>query len=194
MDIAVYGGSFSPVHYGHLAVASGVIDNSLADEVWMLPCRRNPLKDVDPVWADETRLDMLGKATEYWEKKHENKKLKVSCIELTMPSPSFSYNTFRCLMEKYPDLNFRLVVGADSYLDFQKWYEWEWLESNLRPIVYPRPGFLLKEVRPGWTLLEGVETVDISSTEIRKMIEENKPVVHWMPWLEDKDPIYYGKS
>ena len=99
-----------------------------------------------------------------------------------MPSPSYTYNTVKALMDKYPENEFRLLVGADSYLSFRDWYEREWLENNLDPIVYPRPGYEIKDPLPGWTLLEGVEKIDISSTEIRKRIARKLPVQDIMPW------------
>lgn len=179
MDIAVYGGSFSPVHQGHMAVASGVLERGLADEVWMMPCRRNPLKTENSVWKDSDRIEMLQKAIEY----AGDPRIRISTLELEMPSPSYTCNTFRKLMELYPDFRFRLIAGADSYLDFHKWRESQWLEATLKPIVYPRPGYEIRSLRPGWTLLEDVPQVDISSSEIRKMMAENRPLGHLLPWI-----------
>lgn len=169
ISTAIFGGSFAPVHEGHLAVAQGVLQNGLAGEVWMLPCRRNPLKEDSPEYSDEERVRMIETAVKRLESEGRVDKdtIKVCDIEFTMPSPSYTSDTLRTLQALYPDREFRLVVGADSYLNFTKWRDWEWLEANFSPIIYPRPGYELTEVRERWTVLKDVRQVDISSTEIR---------------------------
>lgn len=188
MEIAVFGGSFSPVHIGHMAVASTILERKLADEVWMMPCRLNPLKTENELWSDEDRLALLEKAAEYRNGISGKKNIRISRHELSLPSPSYTVTTFKSLMAKYPEAGFRLVAGADSYLDFTRWRDWEWIEENCRPIVYPRPGFPINNLRPGWTLLEGVTLHDVSSSDIRKMLESGKVDGDLMPWLGDRLP------
>lgn len=165
--IGIFGGSFSPFHCGHGAVARGVIEHGLADEVWLMPCRRNPLKDGSTLLADDIRLSILREAAEEINGGYGEEKIKVCTLELEMPLPSYTCNTLIRLKEEYPDKDFRIVVGGDSYLDFTRWKEWEWIERNFSPIVYPRPGYEIKNLRPSWTLLEGEEQIDISSTQLR---------------------------
>lgn len=168
MTIALFGGSFSPVHEGHLTVAKGIIEKRLADEVWMMPCKRNPLKDGSTTFPDAERLEMLKTAADKINRMLGDEKLRICEVELGMPDPSFTSDTLRKLTETYPQHHFRLLVGADSYLNFKKWRDWEWMERNFKPIVYPRPGYEIKELRPDWTLADGLPTVDISSTRIRE--------------------------
>lgn len=161
-----------------MAVARSVVEGGYADEVWMMPCRRNPLKtDSDP-WDPCRRIRLIEEAVCYY----SDDRIKVSRQELEMPEPSYTVDTLRSLMEKYPDFHFRLIVGADSYLNFNKWKDWKWIEANARPIVYPRPGYHIESLRPRWTELKGVGLHDISSSQIREMIEEGKDVEKWMPW------------
>ena len=179
LNIVVYGGSFSPVHKGHMAVARGVLRNDMADEVWIMPCRRNPLKDGSELWDDERRIWLIEQGIEYF----GDDRIKLTLQELEMPSPSYTFNTFQALMQKFPEDKFRLLVGADSYHNFNEWYQWEWLERNLSPIVYPRPGYEIHNLRPEWMLLEGVEQFDISSSKIRKMMAVGMPVSDFIPWI-----------
>lgn len=162
-----------------MAVACGIIENGLADEVWLMPCKRNPLKEEGPVFNDSKRLEMLAEAIEYAEKKYPYLKgrLKITDIELKMPEPSFTYKTLEELERRFPEMIFRIAVGSDSYLNFEKWRQWEWIEHNFSPVVYPRPGHNVSELRPFWTFLEGVELVDISSTELRHVFAS------FLPWL-----------
>ena len=184
--VAVFGGSFSPVHIGHARLASAVIRKGLADEVWLMPCRRNPLKANAPQFDEEKRLGLLHKAARYCNTLFGKERIKVSELELTMPEPSFTADTMRRLMAENPDVEFRLLVGADSCLDFSRWREWEWLERNFAPIVYPRPGYALEGARQGWTLLEDVEQTDVSSTLLREMMAKGEDPREFMPWVDDR--------
>ena len=181
--VAVFGGSFSPVHQGHLNVASGILNENLADEVWMMPCRLNPLKDGTTLMDDGIRLPMLEKAVRYQNRLDGNERIKINLLELDMPLPSYTIDTLRELSRRYP-YQFRLVVGGDSYLEFERWKDWESIEKDFAPILYPRPGYEVKDVRKSWTLLSGVEETDISSTSIRRMMKEgDADLKKIMPWL-----------
>ena len=165
--VGVFGGSFAPVHEGHIGVACEVIRRSLADEVWMIPCRRNPLKETVAL-PDDMRLGLLRKAiAEAEERENLHHRLRLELIELSMPDPSFTWQTMEALRAKYPDYDFRLVIGADSYLNFTKWAKHDWLAQQFRPIVFPRPGYEIHDVNPCFTLMTGVREYDISSTRLR---------------------------
>lgn len=160
---AIFGGSFSPFHEGHRNLVREVLRRGLADEVWIMPCRRNPLKDGSTTWDDRTRLEMLRREA----REIDPERVRVSDMELGMPEPSYTCDTARRLMAEHPDVRFRLLVGADSYLRFEEWRDWRWLEEQLCPIVYPRPGYGIEHLREGWTLLDDAPQTDISSTRIR---------------------------
>ncbi|MCH5213884.1 MAG: nicotinate-nicotinamide nucleotide adenylyltransferase [Muribaculaceae bacterium] len=166
-QVAVFGGSFAPVHRGHISVATALIEKGLADEVWLVPCRLNPLKAEMPM-ADVDRLQALRKAAGIYNAVKKAELLKVNEVELSMPSPSYTIDTLRKLQELYPKMQFRVVMGADSYLQFHRWKSHEEILKDFAPIVYPRPGFEVSAPEPGWTLLSGVETFDISSTALRR--------------------------
>lgn len=172
------------MHEGHVAVARGIIEAGMADEVWVTPCRQNPLKEEGSVMPDELRLSLLRKALEYANAGYESPKIKLCVKELTMPAPSFTADTMRTLMEENPDVIFRLAVGADSYREFEKWKDREWLERNFAPIVYPRPGSHLGEFRKGWTLLKGMKEYNVSSSAIREMMRKGETAEKFMPWIK----------
>lgn len=181
--VAVFGGSFSPVHKGHMEVATGILHEGIADEVWLMPCRKNPLKEGTVQMQDAERLDLLKRAIDFFSPSAGEGKLRIEPLELGMELPSYTYRTMQRLTEIYPDVRFRLVVGADSYLEFKKWKEWEWLEENFSPVVYPRPGYPVGNVGNRWTLLDGVKIFDISSTFIRERLRKGEDVSEFMPWM-----------
>lgn len=166
--IGIFGGSFAPVHEGHMGVACGVLRRGLVDEVWLLPCRRNPLKD-GVALPDGERLRLLENAVAHiTENLGYEGRLKVDPIELSMPDPSYTWQTMQTLCKKYPEYEFRLIIGGDSYLNFGKWVRNEWLKENFHPIVFPRPGYEIKDIMDSdFTLLKDVPLYDISSTRLR---------------------------
>lgn len=166
-----------------MEVAAAILDRNLADEVWLMPCKHNPLKDGTTTLDDATRTDCLRLAADYYNTLRGSEDIKVDETELEMPEPSYSADTLALLSSRNPDLEFRIAVGADSYISFEKWKDWEWIESNFHPLVYPRPGYVLPELRPAWTLVEGVKQHDISSTEIRRRLMEGEGVDDAMPWI-----------
>lgn len=182
--IAVFGGSFSPIHKGHLKVASGILERDLADEVWLMPCRQNPLKGGVALQGDEIRMTQIEKAIAYAEEERPSLKgkIKIWDEELKTDGPSYTSESLRKLTASFPEYRFRLAVGGDSYETFTQWKEWEWLEENFSPILYPRPGHKIDNIREKWTYLENMELTDISSTRLREMLKNGEPVVKWMPW------------
>ena len=170
----MFGGSFNPVHAGHLAVACGVLESGLVDEVWFMPCRRNPLKEENPEFTDEERLRLLSVIIEDGDESMEflspslRRKMKITDVDFRLPSPSYTWKSLQLLSKENPDLEFRLIMGSDSYLGFKKWKNPDWIRENFGLIIYPRPGYEVKELEENCTLLRNVREFDISSTEIRK--------------------------
>ena len=119
---------------------------------------------------DSERLSLIEKAIRGENESAGKELLRLCEIELGMPDPSYTADTLRELRKKYPEFTFRLITGADSYLNFEKWKEWEWIESNFNPIAYPRPGYQMEETRKGWTLIRDARQVDISSTQLREKL------------------------
>jgi len=172
MRIAIYSGSFNPVHLGHTALAGFLTENNLVDEVWFVVSPCNPLKEQKDLLDEYLRLDMLMLAIQ------GNPRFKASDIEFTMPIPSYSIDTLNKLKEDYPEHSFKLIIGSDNALVFDQWKNYSELLENFEILVYPRRGYDFEEVRLLYPQMKLLDTpyYDISSTEIRQLLAENKNV------------------
>lgn len=174
-QIGVFGGSFNPVHCGHLMLASWLAQFTSLKEVWMTISPENPLKSSTAV-SDAHRLAMLRMAI------GQDPLLKACDIEMHLPRPSYTINTLCELKSRWPQYQFRLIIGGDNWHIFDRWREHEEIARDYSPIIYPRPGY---DIDPT-TLPEGVEIVDapmidVSSTMIRKALAEGKDMNHFLP-------------
>ena len=172
MRIAIYSGSFNPIHLGHTALAGFLTENNLVDEVWFVVSPCNPLKEQKDLLDEYLRLDMLMLAIQ------GNPRFKASDIEFTMPIPSYSIDTLNKLKEDYPEHSFKLIIGSDNALVFDQWKNYSELLENFEILVYPRRGYDFEEVRLLYPQMKLLDTpyYDISSTEIRQLLAENKNV------------------
>ena len=176
----VFGGSFNPVHKGHLAVACGVLKAGLVDEVWFMPCRQNPLKEGEPEFSADERVslieDMIDKGADSLDffEVDMKKKLRITDVDLRLPSPSYTWKSLRQLTLENPDRRFCLIMGADSYEDFRRWKRHDWIRENFGLIIYPRPGHKIEVLEENCMMLENVKEYDISSTDIRNRTSFNK--------------------
>ncbi len=178
--IAIYGGTFDPVHVGHGLVASSVLRAGLADEVWLMVSPRNPLKQGRELSPEETRLAMARLAAQ------RMPGLKASDFEFSLPRPSYTAFTLKRLREAYPDCDFRILIGSDNWLLFDHWKEPRQIIADFGVIVYPRPdapvpeGFRpLRDMPEGWQkkveFLPGeIPEARISSTYIRQTAAQGK--------------------
>ena len=171
---ALFGGTFDPLHNGHLAIAQSVLDMGLASEVWMLITPCNPWKTDQELLDDKLRYDMAVEAVK------DMKGIHVSDYEFHLPLPSYTANTLRHLSADYPDREFILTIGADNWVKFNEWRDYSFIESNYRIIVYPRKGCDVKELPAGVTLLDS-PLEDYSSTDIRNLIRSGKPIDKMVP-------------
>lgn len=169
MEIGIFGGSFNPVHCGHIGLADAMVKRGLVDEVWMVLSPQNPLKHLGSAMAsDADRMAMLRIACE------GRPHLRACDVELSMPRPSYTVDTLRLLAFRYPQHRFRLIIGADNLAIFDRWRQHEYIWEHFSPIVYPRPGF------PREGCVE-MDTFDVSSTELRRLIAEGAPLNNLLP-------------
>ena len=177
MRIGIYGGSFNPIHFGHIGLVKWVAENTDLDEVWMIISPNNPLKDKNILADEHDRLEgakeaikdllnsMKGRSTE--------KRIKVSDFEFNLPRPTYTANTLRALAEEYPEHEFTLIIGEDNLTIFDKWREYQYIMDNYRIFVYPRRGTdkgenLSHIEHRNVIFLENAPYFDISSTDLRK--------------------------
>ena len=172
MKVGIFGGSFDPIHNGHIRLAQYVLDHTDLDEVWLMVSPLNPLKPQGYVATDEQRLDMARLAVE------GIPGIKVSDFEFSLPIPSYTYNTLCRLKEAYPDNDFRLIIGGDNWTDFTKWKNPDKILHEFGLIVYPRPGedicitsnSQLIFDNSSLIILKNAPLMPISSTEIRHIL------------------------
>ncbi len=176
MKIGVLGGSFNPVHIGHVMLASYLKQFEGFDEVWLMLSPLNPLKmnsaDLIP---DVTRLRMLDIALKGAEG------IKVSDIELSMPRPSYTINTLRYLAKRYPRHSFRLIIGADNWKIFSQWKDSQAIIDDYGVVVYPRPGYSVGTIYDAGVEVVQAPMVDISSSFIRSAIARGKDMNFFLP-------------
>ena len=168
MKIGIYGGSFNPVHFGHVGLAKWVIEHTDLDELWLMVSPNNPLKPAGLLAPEEERLAAVRKAIEGIEG------LKASDFEFSLPRPSYTANTLRELQKAYPEHEFTLVIGEDNLAIFDRWREYEYILANFRIFVYPRRGCeksqisnLKSKMAKNIMFLASAPYFDISSTELR---------------------------
>ena len=161
----IYGGSFNPIHLGHLRLARAPIDEGLVDEMWLLVSPQNPFKVDHRLLDDAERLRLARLAVA------DVPGVSVCDREFSLPRPSYMYHTLQALSSEHPDREFVLAVGADNWERFSRWYRSEDLLRQYRIIVFPRPGCACSEVPAGVTIA-GTPLLDISSTEIRTRIPQ----------------------
>ena len=177
--IGIYGGSFNPVHFGHVGLAKWIIENRDLDELWFLVSPNNPLKSVQSLAPEQERLAAVQQAIQ------DIPRLKASDFEFSLPRPSYTANTLRALQQAYPDYEFTLIIGEDNLSIFHQWREYEFILANFRIFVYPRHAKESNSAadipfREQWSdlpvkdlqFLSGAPYFDISSTEIRAKWQE----------------------
>lgn len=166
---AVMGGSYNPVHCGHIAVAEYVLQHTGVERVVLMLSPQNPLKSVIDLLDDRHRYAMLQIAV------LGHRGLVASDLELTMPKPSYTINTLDRLRSLYPDTHFKLLIGGDNFLIFNRWKAAQRIIDEYGLIVYPRGGEKSEsgKQREEQTNVEFVDAplYDISSTQIREAIK-----------------------
>ena len=170
-NIAVYSGSFNPLHIGHLAIIRHMIEVAGFDMVYLIVSPKNPLKDgissdsgreryMAAVEAVERRFLRSGlsasgrndskeshSASGRNDSKAVEAKVKVDDIELNMPEPHYTIRTLDALKEREPDNRFTLVMGADNLADIRRWRDYARILKEFGVAVFPREGHDLTEIK-----------------------------------------------
>ena len=167
--VGVFGGTFDPVHVGHLAIANAALDELGLEWVYFVPARRSPLKENGPVAKAEDRLAMLTVATA------DEPRFRVSRIELDRKGPSFTVDTLETLRGE-GDLF--LILGSDAYSDFARWREPERIRALATVVLAARPG---APNAPGGVRMLDSPLMDISSRELRARAARGRSLRYLVP-------------
>lgn len=172
MNIGLFGGSFNPIHNGHVRLAKSLLQEAALDEVWFLVSPQNPFKQDQQLLDDDKRLQLVRLALK------EEPQLIASDFEFHLPKPSYTWNTLQALEQEYPERKFTLLIGGDNWEAFDKWYRYEDILKRYPIIVYPREGSKVSGAKFQVSDIQIVETplINISSTQIRQRLHEGKSV------------------
>ena len=172
----IFGGSFNPIHNGHISLARQLKEKAGLDEVWLMVSPQNPMKRQADLLSDEARLQMARLALE-----HETG--IIACdYEMHLPKPSYTWLTLQALSRDYPDRQFVLMIGGDNWSIFHRWFHADDILQNYQVVVYPRRDEqpVEKSLPVGVTIVEA-ELLDVSSTEIRQRIREGRSIRKLVP-------------
>ncbi len=175
MKIGLYFGSFNPIHIGHLVIANHIINNTDFKKIWFIISPQNPLKLSKSLLNEYQRLYLLKLAIE------DDPNFKASDIEFKLPKPSYTINTITYLKEKYPQHQFGIIMGSDSFQNIGKWRNYEQLIKENEIIIYKRPGFEVKYSYQNLIILKDAPLLEISATSIRDMIKKSKSIRYIVP-------------
>lgn len=176
MKVGIYGGSFNPIHNGHIALAEAFLRQAELDEVWFMVSPQNPLKANARLLDDKIRFKMVQKVLKH-------KRNLIACdYEFHLPKPSYTWDTLQRLSNDFPQHQFTLLIGSDNWTAFDRWYHHEDILQNYKIVIYPRLGDEIgKNELPDSVSLLNAEFINISSTEIRERIANGKSIYHLVP-------------
>ena len=193
--IGVFGGTFDPIHYGHLRTAFEMLQALRFDEVRFMPCGTPPHRE-SPFANAELRLQMVRVATA------GQNGFVVDDRELLREGPSYSVDTLSALRGEFPERPIALIIGMDAFLGLPKWHHWQNILELSHIVVAHRPGWRapdigplgslladrgthridnLHEKRAGHIFIHDVTQLEISSTEIRELVSVGRDPRFLMP-------------
>ena len=184
MNVAVYSGSFNPLHKGHLAIIRFLTEKAGFDIVYLVVTPQNPFKLKHSLPAGQDRFDAAVAAIS----RYPDLKVKLLDIELKMTPPQYTIRTLDALRAQEPENDFTLVIGADNLAGFAGWRFHERILLEYGVVVFPRKGYHRGHARarlfrenPAYRIcLLKAPLVTISSTEIRHGLAEGRDMSGWM--------------
>ncbi len=167
MKIGIFGGSFNPIHYGHITLAQAAREQCRLDEVWLMVSPQNPLKQqAADLLDDHLRMEMAQKALVGVDG------VKACDYEFHLPKPSYTWNTLQHLSADYPDYRFTLLIGGDNWAHFERWRHWKDILRHYDIAVYPRDNHVGTIQLP---------LLDVSSTNIRRRVQAGDSITGLVP-------------
>lgn len=154
--VILFGGSFDPIHYGHLEIAKAALASRNADELWFIPTKRSPFKTDSTSFDDRKHMiEMMISGL---------KKMSVNSVESMLPEPSYSIDTVSELKKQYPDYTFDWLIGSDQLPRMHEWKQFDMLKDSVQFIVYNRG---TEHLTTDYPIISG-SVFPYSSTKIRE--------------------------
>jgi nicotinate-nucleotide adenylyltransferase len=191
MRIGILGGSFNPIHNGHIQIALSVMEKLLLDQIWIIPSGKHPFKPQDDLLDAGLRVKLIQKAIEhitYFE---------LSFADLNCTKPSYTDELMKKLQHDHPGEQFFFIIGADNIFQLPKWHNWNWLVDHVQLVAVNRPDTNLDEIikldYASKIIFVNINPIPISSTMIRQYVKEGKSIYGLVPDCIEKDVVeYYG--
>jgi nicotinate-nucleotide adenylyltransferase len=168
--IAIYGGTFDPIHHGHLIVARDALERLGAQKVIFIPAKVSPLRKTAPVARDEIRLSMIQAAIE------NEPGFAADDCELRRPPPSYTIDTVAEIRRRKGDAKIYCLIGEDNVGKLPKWRRFADLEKMAHFVVLDRTG---KQPAHPYPVIH--RKIDISATEIRKRVATGRSIQYFVP-------------
>jgi len=177
MRIGIFGGSFNPIHKGHIALARQLLRLARLDEVWLMVSPQNPLKQASSdLLDDRLRFQMAQLALQ------DEPGIVASDYEFHLPKPSYTWHTLQQLSKDFPDHEFLLLIGGDNWVNFHRWYHAADILSRYQIIVYPRQGSVIDTVDlPATVTVVNTKLLNVSSTEVRQRVRQGRGIKRLVP-------------
>jgi nicotinate-nucleotide adenylyltransferase len=175
--IGVFGGSFDPVHHGHLIVGQVASEALGLNTLRLVPAREQPFKRGRHRTSPDHRAAMLSLAIA------GSSGFEVDRTELDRPAPSYTVHTLEDFARRDPDSKLVLLLGADAAAELAAWHQADRIPQLARVVVFARPGASLPTMPLIDQVIE-VPSVDISATEIRRRVGRGQSIRYWVP-----DPV-----
>ncbi len=172
--IGLLGGSFDPVHHGHLIVGQVALERLGLDELRFVPAREQPFKQGKHRTSAEHRAAMVALAIS------GTSGFELETAELDRAGPSYTVHTLEALREQVPSSRLVLLLGADAAADLAGWREVERIPELARLVVFARPGSTVPQTRLISEVIQ-VPAIDVSATEIRRRVRQRLPIRYWVP-------------
>lgn len=177
MKIGLFSGSFNPIHMGHLILASYCVEYGAFDEVWLSVSPHNPLRERVSADDDAHRCAMVQAAVS------EILRVKYCDIEFSLPQPSYTIATLEALRKRYPEHEFTLIIGADNWKIFDRWYEWQRIIDEYHVCIYPRAGYEIDaDALPERVSYVDAPLVELSSTMVREGVAAGRDMTAFLPY------------
>ncbi|HLS53589.1 MAG TPA: nicotinate-nucleotide adenylyltransferase [Tissierellaceae bacterium] len=187
MKIGILGGTFNPIHHGHLILSEYIREEARLDKIIFIPTGISPHKDQEEVLNKHDRKEMLKLALA------SNPNYKISTIEIDRQGKSYTIDTIKKLKNIYPKDDLYMIIGADSLLELNTWKDYEDIISSIKIIVMDRQVSCREKLKEKITYynktyqgqIKRIETpiIEISATEIRRRIKRGKSIKYLLPEL-----------
>ena len=169
MNIGLFFGTYNPIHNGHLYICKEILKSKKVDSIWLVITPQSPFKESVNILDEKIRLYMVDEAVK------NLKHIASSSIEFDLSKPNYTIKTLNFLNSINSKNDYKIIIGEDNLETFDSWKDSSFIKNNYDLIIYPRTNNIDSN-----KLFEG-KMINISSTEIRKKIRNNKSIKDYVP-------------